>query len=212
MAYEGNQYSYYQNIQLDSDGALIVSIDGITGGTGTSSLGTHFGFSLNKNLYYNLQAVSDVIVNYGILSGVRVHPFVPKQTLTINQLSLYATSTGTTQIRIVCYNDVNGTPRDLLFQSPIITASTVGNYTYNTSYTFSAGTTYWIGIYGNGTTLFQAHDKLYVNPIGQGTLGATANYTEYVGTSTTFPDDVSTFPTTTQYTNGSLINIRFKFD
>jgi len=28
MAYEGNQYSYYQNIQLDADGALIVSVDG----------------------------------------------------------------------------------------------------------------------------------------------------------------------------------------
>ena len=212
MAYEGNQFSYYQNIQLDNDGALVVSIDGITGGTGTSSLGTQFGFSLNKDIYYNLQAVSDGEANYGVFENyVIVTPFVPQQTLTINQLSIYATAGGTSQIRIVCFDDVNGRPRDLLFQSPIITANTVGNYVYNTSYTFNAGTTYWIGTYGNGgTSSFQAIDKTYLYPIGQGTAGSTPNYTAVTGVST-FPNSISTFPTP-GYSTVSIIKIRFKFD
>jgi hypothetical protein len=211
MAYEGNQFSYYQNIQLDEDGALIVSVDGLTGGT-SSSLGTDFGFELNKDLYYNLQSVSDDIINYGVFENyVIVRPFVPKQTLTINQLNIYATASGTSQLRIVCFNSVNGLPRDLLFQSPIITANTVGNYVYNTSYTFNAGTTYWIGTYGNGgTSIFLGNDKVNLSPIGQGTGGATPNYTVVTGIST-FPNSVSTFPTP-GYTNVSTINIRFKFD
>ena len=211
MAYEGNQYSYYQNIQLDADGALIVSVDGFTGGTG-SQLGTDFGFELNKNLYYNLQTISDDIANYGVFENlVIVRPFVPKQTLTINQLSIYATASGTSQVRIVCYDSVNGLPNTLLFQSPIITANTVGNYVYNTSYTFNAGTTYWIGTYGNGgTSIFQGNDKVNLFPIGQGTLAATSNYTVVYGSST-FPNAVSTFPSPI-YSNISTINIRFKFD
>jgi hypothetical protein len=211
MAYEGNQFSYYQNIQLDADGALVVSVDGFTGGTG-SSLGTNWGYDLNKDLYHNIQGISDETAQYGILDNtIIVSPFVPQQTLTINQLSIWATTTGTSQVRIVCYDSVNGKPRNLLFQSPIITANTIGSYVYNTSYTFNAGTTYWIGTYGNGgTTLFQALDKVNQKTIGQGTVGATANYTVAFSYST-FPNDVSIFPTV-YYSGITTINIRFKFD
>jgi hypothetical protein len=211
MAYEGNQFSYYQNIQLDADGALIVSVDGFTGGTSGSSLGTDFGFELNKDLYYTLGIIPDGS-NISILSNtVRVIPFVPQQTLTINQLSVYCMKTGTTQFKIVCYNSVNGLPNTLLFQSPIISATTIGNYVYNTTYTFNAGTTYWIGVYGNNNSSgFQYIARATAKPIGQGTTTST-NYTHISGSST-FPNDISTFPTPIYETGSNIINVRFKFN
>ena len=214
MAYEGNQFSYYQNIQLDEDGALIVSVDGLTGGT-SSGFGTHFGFELNKNLEYTLNLLGGPVNQYGVIENtVRVIPFIPQQTLTIDTLRLYAKSiaTGmtTTEVTIVCYDSVNGLPNTLLFQSPIITASTIGFYTYNTSFTFEAGTTYWIGTYGNGGgTFFEVLE--YTMGIGQSTLGATQNYKLYYGPST-FPNDVSTFPTPITPNEAAPINIRFRFD
>lgn len=206
-AYTGGTYnSGTTELTLTSLNGSNLVVSGITNG-----LGTNFGFELNKNLYHNLQLVADNIVQQGVFTNsIRLIPFVPQQTLTISELSIFCVSSGTSQIKIVCFDSNNGIPNDLIIESPIISANSVGNIIFLTTFTFVAGTTYFIGTYGNGgTSFFQAIDKLFLRPLGQAIVGSAPNITTIAG-SATFPTTPTTFPSPI-FTNTSAINIRFKF-
>ena len=79
-----------------------------------------------------------------------LNPFIPANTLTIKNLVLnIATTAVGALIRAVIYSDLNGVPSSKLLESTDLIASTTGNKTYTTSFTFTAGTTYWLGAYSN---------------------------------------------------------------
>jgi hypothetical protein len=48
-------------------------------------------------------------------------------------------------MKIVIYSDNNGLPTTKLLESSLLDISTTGFKTFTTSFTFNAGTTYWIG-------------------------------------------------------------------
>lgn len=78
-------------------------------------------------------------------------PFIPANTLTITSAAIQVTTSGAaTNMKILVYSDVNGLPTTLLLESSLLDISTLGFKTFTTSFTFNAGTTYWIGTVASG--------------------------------------------------------------
>ena len=83
---------------------------------------------------------------------ITLYPFIPANTLTVSNLQANViTLTAAGLIRILVYSDLNGVPSSKLLESTSLDCSTSGVKTYTTSYTFTAGTTYWLGYYANIT-------------------------------------------------------------
>ncbi len=88
---------------------------------------------------------------------IYLSPFVPANSLTISNLQINITSLAVGGLaRILVYSDSNGVPTTKLIESTSLDCSTTGAKTFTTSYTFTAGTTYWLGVYTNNTAFFMA--------------------------------------------------------
>jgi hypothetical protein len=73
------------------------------------------------------------------------YPYKPNQTFTISSINVSVTSayTAGTTIRLAIYSDLNGKPNSLLMNTTDLT-TTLGVKTYNTTFTFTQGVTYWL--------------------------------------------------------------------
>jgi hypothetical protein len=88
---------------------------------------------------------------------IYLSPFVPANSLTISNLQINVASAAVgASARILVYSDLNGVPTTKLIESTTLDCSTTGAKTYTTSYTFTAGTTYWLGVYTNNTSFFMS--------------------------------------------------------
>lgn len=100
-------------------------------------------------------------------------PLIPAKTFTCSNLFINVTTGAAgTNARILIYSDLNGIPNTKLYESANLDCATTGIKTATTSFTFTAGTTYWIcthtssnqvltsyaaaglyGFYSSGTTI-----------------------------------------------------------
>lgn len=90
--------------------------------------------------------------SYTVTSNVLIcNPFTPNKTINANSLRINVTTQGGagTFSRILIYSDLNGLPDSKLFESTDISIGTTGIKTILTSFTFTAGTTYWLAYYCN---------------------------------------------------------------
>jgi hypothetical protein len=90
-------------------------------------------------------------------NGINLAPYSPAVSFSINQMSVfvYSATTGE-EVKLLIYSDVNGIPTTNLLTSTAISCGTTGFKTFSTSFTFNAGTKYWIGLIsktGGGATL-----------------------------------------------------------
>jgi hypothetical protein len=82
-------------------------------------------------------------------------PFIPANSITISSLQINVVSLAAgASARILVYSNLDGVPNTKLIESTTLDCSTSGAKTFTTSYTFTAGTTYWLGVYTNNA-LFQ---------------------------------------------------------
>lgn len=87
----------------------------------------------------------------GASNRLEVMPWQPQRDMTVDQISVYVTATGAADFRLVIYSsDANGLPGDLLWNTADTTPSSTGEIAFSppgggASYTFTEGTTYWIG-------------------------------------------------------------------
>lgn len=74
-------------------------------------------------------------------------PYIPNQTFTISSLNISVATayTAGSVIRLSIYSDLNGKPNELLLNSTDLSANPYGLKTYNVTFTFEAGVTYWFG-------------------------------------------------------------------
>jgi len=82
---------------------------------------------------------------------ISLYPFIPANSITISNLQLNVAGTAAANIRILVYSDLNGVPSSKLIESTNLDASTSGVKTFTTSYTFTAGTVYWLGCYSSAS-------------------------------------------------------------
>jgi hypothetical protein len=62
-----------------------------------------------------------------------------------------STSQASSLGRILIYSDLNGLPNTKLYESANLDLSVTGIKTATTTFTFTAGTTYWLSFHGSGT-------------------------------------------------------------
>jgi hypothetical protein len=81
-------------------------------------------------------------------------PFIPLRDISITGVTTeVGTANAAGVYKICCYDSgANGLPDSLLFSSSELSGATTGFKTYSGSYTFSAGTQYWVGVYGSTST------------------------------------------------------------
>lgn len=98
-------------------------------------------------------AVSTTTVFSSNISQLVVaYPYIPYQNISYSSLYInVATPSAGSLVRVLIYSNLNSLPYNKLFESSNLDCSTGGKKTINTSGTFIAGTTYWLGIHGNST-------------------------------------------------------------
>ena len=127
---------------------------------------------------YAYQAINstDPFNNYSMYTAnyISLAPYSPSVSFSINQMSTYVlTSVASEEVKLLIYSDVNGIPTTNLLTSTAISCATTGFKTFTTSFTFAAGTKYWIGLVnktGGGAILNSLYKDCY-QPIafdGQG--------------------------------------------
>jgi hypothetical protein len=140
---------------------------------------------------------------------ITLYPFLPANSLTVSNLQAnVTTATASGLIRILVYSDLNGVPTTKLIESTSLDCSTTGTKTYTTSYTFTAGTVYWLGYYANAAlNPMSSVPGVELTSISAYSGGfAATNIT--VTAAATFPTAPSTLGTATLGINaGLLINL-----
>jgi len=146
----------------------------------------------------------------GSLSGssIQLYPFIPANTLTVSSLAVsVSTLTVGGLLRILVYSDSNGVPTTKLLESTLsLDCSTTGVKTSTppTSFTFNAGTVYWLGYYANmnlnNMSVFSAAE---LTPISVPT-SSFSNANRIVTATATFPTAPTTLGTATPATSDAL--------
>ena len=128
-------------------------------------------------------------------NSISLYPFIPANSITISNLQM--TIAGITVgglIRILVYSDLNGVPSSKLIESTSLDCSTTGIKTFTTSYTFTAGTVYWLGYYANLAIQPNIFSDTQMTPISAST--STTSFTTVIA-ATTFLSAPSTLGTAT---------------
>lgn len=194
--------------QTDLQSALNAKQDALTlTTTGTSGAATFVGSTLNIPQYGGgggLQGINNIfpaqsgqtITNrfFGTSTNfvpytnnvIRLHPFLPNSTFTTSAILLQVlTGQPSSSGRILIYSNLSTKPNSKLYESATIDFSTAGNKSITTSFTFTAGTVYWIGFQNLGTATIASLTNSNLIPF-LGTSAGNAAYTGYQTTSYTF--------------------------
>lgn len=156
---------------------------GATGATGPSGYPPFPGV-YTTNRFYALGGI-DVALAPTTLAGAAnradLSPWTPRRTVTFNQLGVVVTTgVASAQVKVLVYaSDANGWPSTLLFGGTALSAATTNTFVFDSAGlpTFTAGTTYWIGVLSSSTATVRAHALGAVQAIGGvGTTATTATY------------------------------------
>jgi hypothetical protein len=218
---QDNQFGFYRDVQLNN-GALVVTgitgggggtsgtsgtsgaagtngTSGTSGGAGGATSGSHFNYAMTSNRSYNL-ATGGVYEQNGLeANSIWAFPFTPGRNITISALTFDAfTGNVDGEIKLLAYtnNNTTGVPDSLIIESTAISVASGGIKQYNVSYTFSAGTTYWLAIAVNSTGNVQGRGISQYNafPFGvPNSAGSSTVYTLARSYTLTFPTIPSTF-------------------
>ena len=150
---------------------------------------------------YSVRTDSSATSSSGIplVNTIYLSPFIPANTLTVSNLQINVVSLGVGGLaRILVYSDSNGVPTTKLLESTSLDCSTTGAKTYTASFTFTAGTTYWLGFYINNVAF-----QLSLLALGNNIPLVTNSFASAYGIVTaaaTFPTAPSTLGTATPIT------------
>ena len=160
MAYKINDLTALGR-NLGATDELEVSLTGATGSrkiTGAQIIGAAsgglqgvhnlLGNQISPSLGIMPSVNAGSLTNFSITAGsLYLVPFIPNKTITSVSLKINVVITGVGALgRILVYSDLNGFPRSVLYQSSDLDCSTSGVKTATTSFTFTAGTTYWLAV------------------------------------------------------------------
>lgn len=139
----------------------LVSTDNIKTINGNSVLGSgNLVVSSSSGIHALVNASGSVnsaqITTTNLSSGSQVanrmvlYPFIPSVTFVSSNLFINVFSgVALANAKILIYSNVNGNPNALLYESADLNCTTSGQKTATTSFTFTAGVTYWLAFWSN---------------------------------------------------------------
>ena len=132
-------------------------------GGGGGTFGTHIVVKPKSGVYYSSNPLSgsggttQATANFYYLA-----PFIPQNTLVINEMRVEVNTIAAGGLAtMLIFDDLNGLPKNKLLESTNLDCSTSGMKTFTTSYTFTAGTTYWLGVSVNATIGFRSNNTSF---------------------------------------------------
>jgi hypothetical protein len=151
-------------VVYDTDLNALCTYNGTTwitlgsGGGASSSSGIHVLTKPITGFYYSQITITGTSVLGGGAfqqnGSLQLFPFVPANTLTCDLMQFeIVTAAASALSKIAIYSDVAGKPSAKLYESPDTDSSTTGYKTVTTSFTFTGGTTYWIGLVSNSSSI-----------------------------------------------------------
>lgn len=171
------------------------------GGSGLVGLSNINGYFPTTSFGIDAAITAVTVTNYFVNNSVLIsYMFRPNKTITSVSLRINCTTAAASNLaRILIYSDNNGLPNTKLYESANLDLSTTGEKTALTSFTFNAGTTYWLTLNTSGTgAALTGLNTGALSPIYTST-GASASFTAFSRT-TIF----GSAPTT--YTYSSQVN------
>ncbi len=179
-----------------------LNIPQYSGGGGGSIISSHtFVKPLSGSYYSNVIAGGGVGTFSNSANILYLVPYIPAYTFSISQISINITTIGVagTTMKILIFSDNNGIPSSKLIESTTLDITTLGIKTYTVSYTFNAGTTYWLSIVASaGSGAFSTNS----NFVNVGSALSTINYNAF-STSVTY----ASIPSTLSLTSSNLASI-----
>lgn len=132
------------NITVDNTDPINPIISASGGGGGLQ--GVHSIIKLNSGDATSNNTAASTITSTSTLAGnLATTPYIPAQTFTSSNLYISVNSAIASSVaRILIYSNVNGLPNTKLYESTDLDCSTTGIKTVTTSFTFTAGVTYWL--------------------------------------------------------------------
>lgn len=191
--------------------------------TGTSGAATLVGSTLNIPQYSGGGGASGIHALVKPISGRRIIyslttsttgaqftanrlvliPFFPANTFTISEILMFGNiAVAGSLCRLLIYSDNNGVPDAKLYESANLDLSTTGFKIATTTFTFNAGTTYWLGFHGGATIANILQNQIgSTYPIAQ--TGGTVNSAQGYFVSATLGSAPANI-TSPSYLSGSL--------
>ena len=159
----------------ESDGAGGYVTKSVTGANLVTGSGVHVLTKPVSGRTYNVRIDSATAASSGATGAniIYLSPFVPANTLTVSNFIINVTTlTIGANARMLVYSDVAGVPTTKLLESTNQDCSTTGTRTYTESFTFTAGTTYWLGVYSSAAVTLSTVQNLGLIPISSSAFNA----------------------------------------
>lgn len=121
---------------------------------GGNLLATHILAKPRSGFYYGTSQHANLGVTATNNNTFIFSAFTPAYDLTINEILFQVTTLFVGGLlKAVIYSDNNGVPHTKLFESATVSTDTTGTKTLTgVSFTFTAGTTYWVSMLSNNST------------------------------------------------------------
>jgi hypothetical protein len=164
------------NIKTINGSSVLGSGDLVVSGGGASGIHAFVkpqtGDSTSASI--NATALSTMVIAN---SRLYAYPFIPVQSITCSSLYINCSTLQSGALgRILIYSDLNGLPNTKLYESANLDLSTTGLKTATTTFTFNAGTTYWLSFHGFGTPSIQAFVIASVIPLRLNGISLSSQY------------------------------------
>jgi hypothetical protein len=178
------------NIKTINSNTILGSGDLVIAGGGVHALTEPI---LGRTYSVRIDGSTSAIAAATAANNIYLSPFIPANTLTVSNLQINVTIAAVGVLaRILVYSDLNGVPSSKLLESTSLDCSTIGNKTYTASFIFTAGTTYWLGLYSSAAVTLSALSNNNLMPISSSAFNSSICVLTAAATFLTAPSTLGT--------------------
>jgi hypothetical protein len=179
-------------------------------GGGGGVFGTHIVVRPQPGVYYS----SNPFTGSGgttstLANNIYLAPFIPKNSISVNEFRVEVLSAAVGGLaRIILFDDLNGLPKNKIIESTNLDCSTTGMKTFTASFSFVAGTTYWLGVSVNANIGFRSNNTAFALQHHASSSAVNPQY-QQAQTFGSLPSSITISPNSNAF-SGQPITIRFR--
>jgi len=140
-----------------------LNIPQYSGGGGGSTFGTHIVVKPKSSVYYSTNPLTGSGgTTTTTANNIYLAPFIPQNSISVNEFRVEVNTVAVGGLAtILIFDDLNGLPKNKIMESTNLDCSTSGMKTYTASYSFVAGTVYWLGVSVNANIGFRSNNTSF---------------------------------------------------